>query len=141
MKRLIILASAYLLSSSVFAVENVVMTTIAPSHGKRDQIFESHSFHSFHMHNYDNVYHAYKWHAKQCLLQNGKIYDCKAQKNGKIFLEPNQSFEFIQKLVMKMDFCNIGTYTVGTYAVSSIESDNPNDKDVMQEAKSKATCN
>lgn len=137
MKKLLL--SLCLLSSPIYASDNAVMTVLAPSHGKVGHNFDSSSVHGFYIRNDDTVTHVYKWLIKQCPMYNGRPDVCPENDGGKLTLKPNQEFKFNRTLTMHLK-CGAERQSIPTYAMSELDSDNPNDKYLKQEAINSATC-
>ena len=134
-----LLLSICLLSSSIYASDNSVITKLSPSHGKVGHNFESTSVHSFYLRNDDKITHVYKWLIKQCPMYNGRPDVCPENDGGKLTLQPNQEFRFDRQLIMHLK-CGADRQSIPTYALSTLESDNPNDQYLKQEAINSATC-
>ncbi|MGO0624768.1 hypothetical protein ACTMJF_24045 [Escherichia coli] len=134
-----ILLALSLLSSSIYAADNVVLTQLSPSHGKVGHKFESYSVHAFYLYNDDNVTHTYHWLIKQCPMYNGRPEVCPENGGGKLTLKPGQHFQFQRTLTMQL-VCGAEKQSISTYAMSELDSDNPKDKYLKQEAINSATC-
>lgn len=137
MKKLLL--ALCILSSPLYAADNGIMTVLAPSNGKVGHKFESHSIHAYYIYNDDNVVHTYKWLIKQCPMYNGRPEVCPENDGGKLTLRPGQEFRFNRKLTMQL-VCGAEKQSISTYAMSELESTNPKDKYLKQEAISSATC-
>jgi hypothetical protein len=128
-----------LLSFSAYAAENLVTVELNPSQGKVGHAFESTSIHTFYLRNNDNVTHIYKWLIKQCPMYGGRPDVCHENDGGKLTLMPGQEFQFNRTLIMHLR-CGADKESIPTYALSSLDSDNPHDKFLSKEVISHATC-
>ena len=118
MKKILITALS-LISIHAYAYDTHVEANIPAATGKVNKRFDAPSSHAFYANNTSSEARTYSWVAISCIMHNGVADNCLAQNTGQFTLQPNESKQFSNPLVMHLQ-CFSEQGAMGIYARSSM---------------------